>query len=71
MATLNTFICDVCGMQKKDTNHWWLLFIHADSIGLFKWEAQSKEDALHLCSESCAVKKISEFMGGKSCVTAK
>ena len=27
MAEVNTFACDVCGAQKRETNHWWIVAV--------------------------------------------
>jgi len=27
MARTETYICDVCGVQKKGTNHWWFAMV--------------------------------------------
>lgn len=76
MAYIESYTCDQCGTQKKDTNHWWVMSIGLGNAHLMLWD-QTNEDflngntALHLCGEACVQKKVSEFMGGKSCATVR
>jgi hypothetical protein len=55
------YTCDVCGTQKKESNHWFVLF---SPFYLSTWtnEAQNVEDAVHICSSQCAHKKLEEFL---------
>jgi hypothetical protein len=74
---VSTYKCDQCGIQKGETNHWWLLFsdIEVTKVGnrqeLFRsgvlivpWDAVSADhdDAKHICSQGCASKEVSQWM---------
>lgn len=72
MKLPSPYICDECGTQKKESNHWWVLTLRGRSYNgsefvnafvLLPWE---EPDAMgvraHLCSESCATKALSKWM---------
>ena len=66
-----TFFCDVCGVEKKESNHWWRILLfnynpHAP-LQLYRWDGDWVEAAehltqLHLCGHACVIQKVSEFM---------
>lgn len=33
MANLNTVTCEICSVQKKNTNHWWTAYSLKDEYG--------------------------------------
>src|SRR5262249_10601229 len=72
MAQLpNPYRCDGCGVLKGETNHWWYAASTLNAAGVAEWWIrQWNSDAespavIHLCGTECAIKKLSEFMGGK------
>lgn len=91
-----SFTCDVCGAEKKETNHWMVMvpslptnefqrlrsvrsnaMDEVDSLvnrvsnrlfpvfTLMGWDSalHGFEGAVHLCSESCASRALSRWMG--------
>lgn len=70
MARVETWQCDVCNIQKTESNHWWLLTptdsdregIHG--IQLVAWELGDATAAgvIHLCGASCVTKWLSESL---------
>jgi hypothetical protein len=56
-------ICDVCGAQKKETNHWWRVSLRDGAFVFEKAERVSDlAGATDVCGESCAVKLLQRFM---------
>lgn len=67
MAKLFTFKCDACGKVKGETNHWFVILLQPRKIEVLQFEENwSKPGALHVCGSGCAMKRISERMGGES-----
>jgi hypothetical protein len=67
MIIPSPYICDECGTQKKESNHWWLLIPDwgdRNSFVLMPWSSLYVDglDVKHLCSESCATKQLSKWM---------
>ena len=67
MKLPSPYICDECGTQKKESNHWWLLTIFecetGDKFEIGPWNEDDVQDGVkHLCSESCATKALSKWM---------
>jgi hypothetical protein len=63
------YTCDVCGTEKKETNHWWLFVVNDDGFQLAPWgtpwyQTRQRPQATiqHLCGQACAIRKLSEFM---------
>lgn len=61
---IDSYACDVCGVQKKEANHWWLVNIdEANTLLIMPWKADRVDDCqLHLCGEACVAKKVAEFL---------
>ena len=61
--------CDVCGKQKQQSNHWFVLVKEALSFSIVAPlnvpHVIASEDAelLDLCGESCVLRKVSELIG--------
>ena len=62
--------CDVCGKQKQQSNHWFVIVkatlqiiivapINVPHIGSVEGECE----LLDLCGESCVLRKVSELIG--------
>ena len=71
MKNASPYKCNVCGKAKEDSNHWWLLFPSntPDAPGsgfiLDRWDDvyADRKDVENICSESCASKALSKWMG--------
>jgi hypothetical protein len=72
MPTLTFYRCagPNCGMLKRATDHWWLMWTSFGEFGvpvlyLSPWddEIAQKEGTLHVCGELCAQKLQSQFLG--------
>lgn len=74
MAWDESFICNICGTVKLESNHWWMITlgrVHCLDEGqpsprftLLAWnEDQSRNpDIYHVCGEGCASKALERFM---------
>jgi hypothetical protein len=62
--------CDVCGAQKQETNHWFVLLRWEDDPTGFTVDVESARlDPTYdsafitdLCGEACVLKKVSELI---------
>lgn len=64
MAQLKTYVCDVCGAQRKEANHWFLLDTTTKTMVITKWDDKLAETVdCHLCGEGCLYAKVSEVVG--------
>lgn len=61
--------CDVCGKQKAETNHWFVIIKEALTFSVVApvnvLHVVVSEDAelLDLCGEQCVLRKVSELIG--------
>lgn len=65
MAKLDTFRCDECGIQKQETNHWWLIQPCGDgTLALSPWKEHqtSLPNVAHLCGQSCVHAALDRWM---------
>ena len=68
MAYTEVFTCDVCGQQKQETNHWFMLFEHLDKLVITTWVTsdptahKKAANVKHVCGEGCAQKALSKWM---------
>jgi hypothetical protein len=58
--------CDICGAEKKQTNHWFVAYTHAGELRVSGWGTQGKirAGAKHLCGQTCLHKLVDEFIAG-------
>lgn len=65
MAEKTTYSCDVCGIEKKDSNHWWKAIECDGGLKFFRWNYKISDatPVIHLCGPGCASVKLSKFMG--------
>lgn len=56
--------CDVCGAEKKQTNHWFVAAEQAGELRIAGWSSRSRlrTGAKHLCGQTCLHKLVDEFM---------
>jgi len=59
------YVCDECGRQKTESNHWFIQLTGPDVFTLTTWEYTEPDTrgARHLCSESCSSKALSKWTG--------
>jgi hypothetical protein len=56
--------CDICGTEKKQTNHWFVAYDHGGELRLGGWKSRNRmrPGAKHLCGQTCLHKLVDEFM---------
>ena len=56
--------CDVCGTEKKQTNHWFVAREQGGELHLSGWGSRNRSRAgsKHLCGQTCLHKLVDEFM---------
>ena len=56
--------CNVCGSQKRQTNHWFVAYEESGELRIGGWNSLHllSPDTQHLCGEACAHKLISQFL---------
>jgi hypothetical protein len=67
LAEKRTYTCDVCGAERKETNHWFYAIRVGCSLVVQPMNHAlspfSPTDVInHLCGETCALKKVGEFI---------
>jgi hypothetical protein len=56
--------CDICGTEKKQTNHWFVARESGGELHVGGWNSRnrSRAGAKHLCGQTCLHKLVDEFM---------
>jgi hypothetical protein len=69
MAATQVYTCDVCGVQRGETNHWFVAQQHT-KLKFGEWNAihspsefmRDQQTAIHLCGQQCATKYLEKFL---------
>lgn len=58
--------CDVCGAEKRQTNHWFVAYTQGGELRVMGWSANRRLRAgsKHLCGQTCLHKLVDEFIAG-------
>ena len=66
MAKKTVYLCDVCGAEKKETNHWWGVIIHQTELGMEHLSIYKFEDAPEYapvaCGDRCVITLVQRFL---------
>ena len=56
--------CDICGAEKKQTNHWFVASEQAGELRISGWSSRNRlrSGSKHLCGQTCLHKLVDEFM---------
>lgn len=56
--------CDICGAEKKQTNHWFVASEQNGELRVSGWNSRNrlKAGTKHLCGQTCLHKLVDEFM---------
>ena len=56
--------CDICGSEKKQTNHWFVAYDLGDELRISGWNSRGRlrPGSKHLCGQTCLHKLVDEFM---------
>lgn len=55
--------CDICGTDKKQTNHWFVAYEHGSELRIADWSSPRRlhPRARHLCGQICLHKLVDDF----------
>ncbi len=56
--------CDICGTEKKQTNHWFVAYDQGGELRVGGWNSRNRlrPGSKHLCGQTCLHKLVDEFM---------
>jgi hypothetical protein len=56
--------CDICGNEKKQTNHWFVAYNQNGELRVSGWGTRNRlrPGSKHLCGQTCLHKLVDEFM---------
>jgi hypothetical protein len=56
--------CDICGTEKKQTNHWFVAYEQGGELRVSGWQARIRlrPGSKHLCGQICLHKLVDDFM---------
>jgi len=56
--------CDICGMEKKQTNHWFVANEQGGELRVSGWNSRNRlrPGSKHLCGQTCLHKLVDDFM---------
>ena len=56
--------CDICGSEKKQTNHWFVVYNQGEELRVSGWSSRHRlgPGAKHLCGQTCLHKLVDDFM---------
>lgn len=56
--------CDICAMEKKQTNHWFVVSEQGGELRVSGWNSRNRlrPGMKHLCGQTCLHKLLDEFM---------
>ncbi len=56
--------CDLCGNEKKQTNHWFVAYEQGGELRVSGWSSRNRlrPGTKHLCGQTCLHKLVDDFM---------
>jgi hypothetical protein len=56
--------CDICGSEKRQTNHWFVAYDQGGELRVAGWSSRNRlrPGSKHLCGQTCLHKLVDEFM---------
>lgn len=56
--------CNMCGVQKREANHWFIAYEDAKELRITGWASPRRLSAgtVHLCGERCVHRLLSNFV---------
>ena len=56
--------CDICGTEKKQTNHWFVAYEQGGELRVSGWNTRNRlrPGSKHLCGQTCLHKLVDDFM---------
>lgn len=65
--------CDICAAEKRQTNHWFVAYEQGGELRVSGWNSRHRlrQEAKHLCGQTCLHKLVDEFMAKSIAVRAQ
>jgi hypothetical protein len=65
--------CDICGSEKRQTNHWFVAYELGGELRVSGWSSRRRlrSGSKHLCGQTCLHKLVDEFMAKSIAVRAQ
>jgi len=56
--------CDICGAEKKQSNHWFVAYGQGEELRLSGWSSRhaKRPGTMHLCGHKCLHRLVDDFM---------
>lgn len=56
--------CDICGTEKKQTNHWFVAYDQGEELRVSGWSSRNRlrPGSKHLCGQTCLHKLVDDFL---------
>jgi hypothetical protein len=56
--------CDICGTEKKQTNHWFVAYDQGEELRVSGWNSRNRlrTGSKHLCGQTCLHKLVDDFL---------
>jgi hypothetical protein len=56
--------CDICGNEKKQTNHWFVAYEQGGELRVSGWSSRNRlrPGTKHLCGQTCLHKLVDDYM---------
>ena len=69
----DAYRCDMCGIMRTPSNHWWLIKIDAKGFSLSEWDTKKAKlkTIKHLCGQGCVHKTVDKFFSPSAPVLVK
>jgi hypothetical protein len=67
-----TYNCDICGAQRKEANHWFVVYPVGEGITFLDWKRAIRSGRLDItgvsfiCGQACAHKLLDQFLNPTS-----
>jgi hypothetical protein len=74
MSIIRTYRCDICGLQKRESNNWFLIDPRRTGssaragVTVLPFDCSSRDDAeiVHCCGIECLMKGVGRWASGAS-----
>ncbi len=65
--------CDICGAEKRQTNHWFVAYEQDGELRVSGWTSRRRlrPGSKHLCGQTCLHKLVDEFMASSVALRAQ
>lgn len=62
----SVYVCDVCGREKQQTNHWWIAYTSGEGFHIDKWRdgLADNDECQTLCGQECVIQAVNKYLSG-------